>query len=60
MGSFGVLEWAIILLIILLIFGVSRLTDIGKGLGGAIKEFKKALEEDESTSEEEEEKEQDI
>ena len=60
MGSFGVLEWAIILVIVLLIFGVSRLTDIGKGLGGAIKEFKKALEEDESTSEEETEKEQDI
>ncbi|MBE9471451.1 MAG: twin-arginine translocase TatA/TatE family subunit, partial [Chloroflexi bacterium] len=46
-------EWAIILVIVLVIFGASRLTDIGKGLGGAISEFKKAVqeEEDESASE---------
>ena len=53
MPSFGVWEWVIILVIVLVIFGASRLTDIGKGLGGALSEFKKAVqeEEDESTSE---------
>ncbi len=53
MPSFGVWEWGIILVIVLVIFGASRLTDIGKGLGGAISEFKKAVQEeqDESTSE---------
>ena len=53
MPSFGVWEWVIILVIVLVIFGASRLTDIGKGLGGAISEFKKAVqeEEDESTNE---------
>jgi len=45
MASFGVWEWVIILVIVLVIFGASRLTDIGKGLGGAITEFKKAVDE---------------
>ncbi len=53
MPSFGVWEWVIILVIVLVIFGASRLTDIGKGLGGAISEFKKAVQEepDESAGE---------
>jgi len=57
MPSFGVWEWVIILVIVLVIFGASRLTDIGQGLGGAIKEFKKAVqdEQDEPASEPEEE-----
>jgi len=56
MPSFGVWEWVVILVIVLVIFGASRLTDIGKGLGGAISEFKKAVkeEQDESASEPEE------
>ena len=46
-------EGIIVLVIVLVIFGASRLTDIGKGLGGAINEFKKAVQEkpDESTGE---------
>ncbi|MBS1249584.1 MAG: Sec-independent protein translocase protein TatA [Chloroflexi bacterium] len=57
MASFGVWEWVIILIIVLLIFGASRLTDIGKGLGGAINEFKNALDvgKDEADSPEDEE-----
>ncbi len=50
MGSFGILEWGIILIIVLVIFGTSRLLDIGKGLGSAIREFKNALEEEEDVS----------
>ena len=57
MPSFGVWEWVVILVIVLVIFGASRLKDIGSGLGGAISEFKKAVreEQDESASEVEEE-----
>ncbi|MDY6877788.1 MAG: twin-arginine translocase TatA/TatE family subunit [Chloroflexota bacterium] len=53
MANFGWLEWGVILVIVLVIFGASRLTDIGKGLGGAINEFKKAVqgEQDDSSSE---------
>ncbi len=50
MPSFGVWEWVIILVIVLVIFGASRLTDIGKGLGGAISEFKKAVQEEQDES----------
>ena len=36
MPNFGVPELLIILVIILMIFGATRLKDIGKGLGGAV------------------------
>ncbi|HIC86110.1 MAG TPA: twin-arginine translocase TatA/TatE family subunit [Desulfobacterales bacterium] len=41
MFGFGPTELLIIALIVLLIFGAKRLPEIGKGLGGAIREFKK-------------------
>jgi len=41
MFGFGATELLIIGGIILLIFGAKRLPEIGKGLGGAIKEFRK-------------------
>jgi sec-independent protein translocase protein TatA len=40
MFGFGTTELLVIGGIILLIFGAKRLPDIGKGLGGAIREFK--------------------
>jgi sec-independent protein translocase protein TatA len=43
MASFGFLEWVLILIIIILVFGVGRLTRIGKELGKAVSEFRKAL-----------------
>lgn len=39
----GIQELLIILLICLLIFGASRLPEIGKALGNTIKEFKKSM-----------------
>lgn len=42
MFRFGMGELSIILLIILLLFGASRLPEIARALGKSIKEFKKA------------------
>jgi len=42
-GTPGPTELLIILFIVLLIFGGSKLPGLAKGLGGGIKEFKKAL-----------------
>lgn len=41
-GRFGMGELVIILLIVLVLFGASKLPEIGKALGKGIKEFKKA------------------
>ena len=40
MPNFGVWEWLVILVIVLVIFGASRIKDIGKGLGGAVSAFR--------------------
>lgn len=42
MFGIGMPELIVILVIILLIFGAAKLPEIGKALGKAIKEFKKA------------------
>ncbi len=44
-GPFGVTELVIILIIVLVLFGATRLPQIGKGIGEAIKNFKKATSE---------------
>lgn len=44
--SIGLPELMIILVIILLLFGVGRVGDVGKELGSAIREFRKGLKED--------------
>lgn len=46
-GSFGITELIIILVILLLIFGPSRLGDLGSSLGKGIKGFRKSLKDDE-------------
>lgn len=46
-GSFGATELIIILVILLLLFGPSRLGDLGSSLGKGIKGFKKSLKDDE-------------
>jgi len=43
MGWFGPTELLIILLIILLVFGPSKLGDVGGALGKAIRDFKRAV-----------------
>jgi len=41
--NFGIWQIAVILVIVLLIFGVGKLPQVGKGMGQAINEFKNAI-----------------
>jgi sec-independent protein translocase protein TatA len=43
MGSFGLPEILVILAILILIFGTSRIPELGRGLGEGIRNFKKSL-----------------
>lgn len=58
MAGLGMQELVIIFLIIIVLFGATRIPQIGKGLGEGIKNFKKGLKagEDETTAEQLEEK----
>lgn len=49
MGSLSGPELFIILIIIILLFGVGRVSRIGGELGGAIREFRKGLQGDTNT-----------
>lgn len=48
MPSLGVTELIVILLIVVVLFGASRLPQIGKGLGEGIKNFKRGLKGDDN------------
>ena len=50
LGGIGIWKILIILAIVIVIFGTSRLKGIGGDLGGAIKGFRKAMTDDESKS----------
>ena len=41
--NFGIWQIALILVIVLLLFGVGKLPQVGKGMGQAINEFKGAI-----------------
>jgi sec-independent protein translocase protein TatA len=47
MGRLGIPELMIILFIVILIFGASRLPEIGRGIGKGIRNFKDAHKNDE-------------
>lgn len=46
MGEFSLTHWLILLAIVLIFVGPSKLPGLGKGLGEAIRGFKKGLNED--------------
>jgi sec-independent protein translocase protein TatA len=50
-GKLGLPEILLILFIALLIFGPSKLADLGKGIGEGIKNFKSAVKEGEQGTE---------
>ena len=56
LGGISIWQLAIVLLIVVLIFGTKRLKSIGSDLGGAFKGFKKAIDTDDDKSSEERQK----
>jgi sec-independent protein translocase protein TatA len=50
-GKLGVPELLVLLVIALIIFGPSKLSELGKGLGEGIKNFKGAMKDGESDAE---------
>ena len=50
-GSLGFGEIALILLIIVVLFGANRVSDLGRGLGEGIRNFKKAVKGDDEQRE---------
>ena len=46
MPNIGMGELVVVLLIVLLVFGASRLPQIGEGVGKAIKNFKRGIQSD--------------
>lgn len=46
MGSFSIWHWLLVLVIVVLIFGTSKLKTLGQDLGEAIKNFKKSVNND--------------
>lgn len=46
MGSFSLTHWLILLVVVVVIFGTSKLKNAGKDLGTAVKGFKDAVKEE--------------
>jgi sec-independent protein translocase protein TatA len=53
LGGISIWQLAIVLLIVVLIFGTKRLKSIGSDLGGAIKGFKRAIDTDDEKARQE-------
>ena len=47
-GGFSLVHWLILLVVVVVVFGTSKLKNAGKDLGSAVKGFKDAVKEDES------------
>ncbi|HPT57298.1 MAG TPA: Sec-independent protein translocase subunit TatA, partial [Casimicrobium sp.] len=43
MGSFSIWHWLVVLLIVVMVFGTKKLRNVGKDLGGAVKDFKEGV-----------------
>jgi sec-independent protein translocase protein TatA len=50
MGLDDIWHWLIVLLVVLLIFGTSKLRNAGSDIGAAVRNFKKAMKDDEDAS----------
>jgi sec-independent protein translocase protein TatA len=50
MGSMSWIHWAILLVIVLVIFGTKKLRNMGADLGGAVKGFKDGMKGDEEAA----------
>ncbi|NOU25841.1 MAG: Sec-independent protein translocase subunit TatA [Methylotenera sp.] len=50
MGSFSIWHWLIVLLIVVLVFGTKKLRNMGGDVGGAVKSFKDAMNEEKNAT----------
>ncbi len=46
MGSLSISHWLIVALVVLLVFGPKKLSEVGKGLGQGVRNFKAGLAEE--------------
>ena len=51
MGSFSITHWLILLVVVVVVFGTSKLKNAGKDLGGAVKGFKDGMKDGASSEE---------
>ncbi len=51
MGSFSIWHWLVVLVIVALVFGTSRLRTIGADVGDAVKSFRQAMHDDDKPGE---------
>jgi len=49
MGSFGGLEWVIIILILIIFFGAKKFPEVARGIGRGIIEFRKSSKDDDNS-----------
>ncbi len=50
MGTFSIGHWLVILAVVVLLFGAKKIPELAKGVGQGIKDFKKAIKEDEAAA----------
>lgn len=50
MGSFSIWHWLVVLVVVALVFGTKKLRNLGGDLGGAVKGFKQAMNEEQSSN----------
>ncbi len=48
MGTFGIWELLLILIIVIALFGAGKIAGVGSALGSSIREFKKAVRDEDS------------
>lgn len=47
MGTFSIWHWLIVLVVVILVFGTKKLSNLGSDLGKAVKGFKEGVKSDE-------------
>lgn len=50
MGTFSIWHWLIVLVVVILVFGTKKLSNLGSDLGKAVKGFKEGVKTDEDTT----------
>ena len=46
MGSFSPVHWLLVIVVLLLLFGAGKVSELGKGLGEGIRNFKQGMHDD--------------